>query len=66
MPARPNIATSTQKESTRPTTVKAKAPISRPMMRMTRAPSQSTRNPAGVCSAAVMTLNAASARPISV
>ena len=42
------------------------APIINPRISSTRAPSQSTRKPTGVCSTVETTLKAASARPISV
>ena len=65
-PASANIATITQNELTNPAMVKAAAPITSPQINNTRAPSQSTRNPAGVCNAADTMLKAASAMPISV
>ena len=60
------MTTITQNESTRPTTMNDSAPTTSPAINKVRAPSQSTRKPAGVCNAAETMLNAASARPISV
>ncbi len=65
-PASANIATISQNEWVSPTTMKAPAPITSPAISRMRAPSQSTRKPAGVCNAADTTLKAAKAKPISV
>ena len=65
-PASANSATIAQNEWTSPASMKALAPIANPPISKMRAPSQSTRKPAGVCSAAEAPLKAAKAKPISV